>query len=290
MPLYRRTIHLTPRERAAIGLVLACALGIGATVFLASGTGLLASSKKNQEIAQSPPTATLPAVATATWPATWTPAPTFMPTRKATKTSQSAFTDPPEACYVEMPVNPGKMRYSLDCEVTALWYLVQSYPSYRGLVERDALYNAVVYDENPDKGFRGDMHGPRPGNSDWNYGLHARALIDVGRRAGIPLEIIRSVHELKGRLCQGTPVIAWMRSSQGRQAPVLVRSYQDGNGVPYYTVAYEHAVLVTGYDRETVRYHDPGNSKPHTMTWQQFEQEIRLFGKQMAAAQAAPSH
>lgn len=280
----RRTLHPTVKEHTISGLVLlGWIIEVGALILLAKGMIPPAPDGMKQAIVQS--TATTP------WPATWTPAPTSTPATPIQPIIQPIASNPPEACYVETPTNLGKMLYSLDCEVTALWYLVQSHPRYRGLVERNALYNTVIYHDNPNKGFRGNMNGTRPGNSDRNYGLHAHALVEIGRRAGIPMEVIRSIHELRQRLCQGEPVIAWVRSTPGRQAPVLVRSYQDSNGTSYYTVAYEHAVLVTGYDQEMVRYRNPSDGRPHAMSWQQFEQEIRLFGKQMVvAAQVDRSH
>jgi uncharacterized protein YvpB len=262
--------------------VLLWLLTVGASILWANDILPLAQGGRDGVVAGSPPTA-----ATATWPVTWTPAPSPTPMLPAQTPTRPAFANLPAACHVETPSNLGRMRYPLDCEVTALWYLVQTHPHYRGLVNRDALYNALVHHENPDKGFRGDMRAARPGNSDSNYGLHARALVEVGQRAGIPLQVIRSVRDVKQRLCQGEPAIAWMRSAGGRQNPLLVRSYRDGDGVPYYTIAYEHAVLVTGYDPETVTYRDPSNGQLYAMTWQQFEQEIRLFGKQMVAAVAS---
>ena len=256
---------------------------IGAGLFIMLATGLIpaATEQSSQVIAQSPPTIALPATPTIVWPATWTPPPT--PTKTVQNTPLLYLTPPAESCYVETAADMGNMRYALDCELTALWYLLQTHPRYQDRVARDALYSSIVYHENPNKGFRGDMRGPRPGNSDLNYGMHARALADAGQRIGVPMQVIRSVYEMKQHLCRGEPVIAWMRSAQGRGRHLLVQSYQDAEGAPYYTVAYEHAVLVTGYDGEKIWYRDPSNGRLFTMGWRLFENEILLFDKQMTA-------
>lgn len=283
----RQRLHLMPQERATARFILLLWILEASLLLLVNGRILLSQKKTDQFLARSLPATTPSEIALLTWPATWTPIPTSTPTDPAPVVSQPRPISLPEACYVTSPTNLGQMLYPLDCEITALWYLVQTQPRYRSLVDREALYNALVYHENPDRGFRGDMHGPRPGDSDRNYGLHARALVEVGQHAGIPLEVIRSIQDMKDRLCRGEPVIAWMRSTQGRQAPVLVRGYQDSNGMAYYTVAYEHAVLVMGYDEATVSYLEPADGQAHTITWRQFEQEIRLFGKQMVAVSQA---
>lgn len=265
-----------PQERiAAIFIALLAAIQVVALVLLLFSPAPTAQSETDRAVAGSS--------ASANWPATWTPAPTPTPTAPVASDAPPTPTALPQACHVATPASLGKMRYALDCELTALWYLLQTQPAYRDAVSQQALYDALIYHDNPDKGFRGDLRGPRPGNSDRNYGLHARALADLGQRVGVPLVVIRSVDDMQRHLCRGDPVVVWMRTTAGRRAPLLVRRYQENDGTAYYTVSYEHAVLVTGYDAENVWYRDPLDGAQRALSWRQFEQEIQLFDKQMVA-------
>ena len=155
---------------------------------------------------------------------------------------------PPLALILDAPVL--RQKRSLSCESSAAAMAAQFF----GLnVEEEAILGALPLHDNPNLGFRGNVDGSYGGIVD--YGVYAEPIRQVLLQMGLEAQVlVGSTNEIRAYIRQGRPVIVWITYNLQIGWPTRVTT-SDGQTVTL--VPYEHAVLVTGYNRDGLWVNDP---------------------------------
>ena len=111
--------------------------------------------------------------------------------------------------------------------------------------------------DNPDKGFVGGVNGPWGQAPPFSYGVHAEPIAKLLREYGLNAKSVKgfTIEQLKTHVANDKPVIAWVIGNCIAGVPY---EYTDPNGITTTVAAYEHVVIVTGYDEVSIRYLNNG--------------------------------
>ena len=214
----------------------------------------------------STPTYTVTAVLTATITSTATanPTATTLPTETPVPTSTPAPepTDLPD----EQPAIPDEyfiagiyghqQTYSISCEASAAtdWAKFFGVDAYESTIQFH-----MPLSDNPDFGFVGNVNDPWGQIPPYSYGVHAepvaaalRDLYELPARA----EKDFSLDEVKREIANNQPVLAWVIGNMVGGYPT---EYTDSQGNIAIVAPYEHAVVLTGYSTDRIRYLNNGN-------------------------------
>jgi uncharacterized protein YvpB len=182
------------------------------------------------------------------------PKPTLSPlptiTDEATPTSQAGL---PSEALIEN-IDGHRQYFSLGCEAAAS----KDWANYFGydFNEFEFQYKFPLSD-NPDFGFVGDVNGPWGQVPPYAYGVHASPVAALLNDYGIPALAYKhfTLEQLKQELAAGRPVIAWVI---GNCVGGIPYQYKDQAGNSVIVAAYEHVIIVTGYDDKSIRYMNNG--------------------------------
>jgi uncharacterized protein YvpB len=147
-----------------------------------------------------------------------------------------------------------KQYFKLGCEASVAkdwaWYFGVD------LNEFEFQYKMPLSD-NPDKGFVGEVTSPWGQVPPYGYGVHAGPVAALLREYGLPAKGVKGMTqaELRKELSQGKPVIAWVI---GNVVGGIPYEYTDKVGDKVTVAAYEHVVIVTGYNKDSFRYNTNG--------------------------------
>ena len=148
-----------------------------------------------------------------------------------------------------------KQHFPLGCEASAAVDLAAHY----GITinEFEFQHNLPLSD-NPDFGFVGNVESPWGQVPPYAYGVHAGPVADLLSAYGLPAKGIKhfSIEELKMQIALGHPVIAWVIGNVVGGVPY---EYTDQEGNTTTVAAFEHVIIVTGYNKETIRYMTNGS-------------------------------
>ena len=188
------------------------------------------------------------------------PAPTQTQEPTQTPTSESSFTPAQQPSPTPIPTFPTEygisiMRghrqvLSIDCEAAA----AVDWANFFGVKIDERLFqNELPRSDNPDFGFVGDVNGAWGELPPHGYGVYAGPVAQLLSAYGLPAKAYKgySLDQLKAKVAQGIPVIAWVIGSVDRGAP---RFYTDLEGRRVVVAAYEHVVIVIGYTDLRIRY------------------------------------
>lgn len=150
---------------------------------------------------------------------------------------------------VRLQVPARKQGHNLSCESSAASMAAR----YQGVaLDEEEVLATLPRHPNPHLGFRGSVDGPPGGLED--YGVYAGPILAVLREQGLDARAIEDgLAGIKGALARGNPVVAWITYNCQPGNPTTVTV--DGQAVTL--VAYQHAVVLTGYDDEGVWANDP---------------------------------
>jgi uncharacterized protein YvpB len=162
----------------------------------------------------------------------------------------------------------------------------------RGLITEAQLMADMPRNPNPNLGFRGDPDGQdNPGLT--NYGVYAaplhRALLQYEYNSDVVL--YGTDGTIRSYLNRGWPVVVWVTYALKRATPRLTMT----NGVQYFLVPHEHALLAVGYDGRTILANDPWTGSMVRYYWRDFNRAWGYFGNMALAiepcamAQPVPS-
>jgi uncharacterized protein YvpB len=162
-----------------------------------------------------------------------------------------------------------RQEHSLSCEYAA----ASAVTHYWGrLVSENDFIAAIPSNSNPHLGYRGNIDGTWGGTRD--YGIYAEPLVPVleehGYKAGV---FYNGEQRLKDELDDGHPVVVWIA---GRPGP-LPRSFFDAGAQSFSLTPYEHALVVTGYDRQRVIVMDVGSGAFRSFDWNDFRERWSYF-------------
>ena len=158
-----------------------------------------------------------------------------------------------ESYYIEN-VYGHRQFFSIGCEAAA----AVDWARFFGveIIEYNFQFELPVSD-NPDLGFVGDVRGPWGQAPPYAYGVHAGPIADALRNYGLNAIAVKgfTLEKLKKQISNDKPVIVWVIGNVVGGVPT---EYTDSEGNTIIVAAYEHVVIVTGYDKDAIRYLNNG--------------------------------
>lgn len=157
----------------------------------------------------------------------------------------------------------------LSCESAA----VAAVTAYWGKPVTEAeLVRSLPRNPNPHVGFRGDIDGQWGGTED--YGVYAEPFVPILQQRGFRAEVMYGSEErLKQEIAAGHPLVVWVTGKSGNFNTVTTTA----DGQTFTLTPYEHALVVTGYDQDSVTVMDVGPGKYETWGWQDFRRRWSYF-------------
>lgn len=200
----------------------------------------------------------LPAQASEMLPATPTLTPTETPLPSATAEAAIEPAPTQDAVYPSEHYITGiyghKQYFSLGCEAS----VATDWAAFFGVTINEFNFQIELpLSDNPEKGFVGDVRGPWGQTPPYAYGVHAGPVADLLRDYGLPASAYKqmTIEQIKTELGEGHPLIAWVIGNVEGGVPA---EYTSKDGETTIVAAYEHVVLVTGYNETTLRYNSNG--------------------------------
>lgn len=195
-----------------------------------------------------PPATPTPLLATSTLPP-----PTVAPAAPAALSLSSSPTPAPSALPAEhyiRNISGHKQYFKLGCEAAT----AKDWANYFGkdFNEFEFQYKLPSSD-NPDFGFVGDVNAPWGQVPPYGYGVHAGPVADLLNAYDIPAKAYKgyTLEQVIAKLAEDKPVIAWVIGNVVGGVPY---EYTDKEGRKVTVAAYEHVVIVTGYNQDKLRY------------------------------------
>jgi uncharacterized protein YvpB len=159
----------------------------------------------------------------------------------------------PKEHYIE-GVSGHRQFFPLGCETG----VAVDWARYFGIniIEYNFQYE-LPRSDNPELGFVGDVRSPWGQVPPYAYGVHAPPVADLLRKYGLNAKAVRgySLEGIKQELAGDQPVIAWVIGNMVGGVPA---EYTDSQGNRTTVAAYEHVVLLTGYNQKRIHYNNNG--------------------------------
>jgi uncharacterized protein YvpB len=149
-------------------------------------------------------------------------------------------------------------------------------------ITQQQFVDAIGFDANPNKGFRGRLSGPWGGTTD--YGVYPAPILRVLQAQGFAhsYSFRGNPDALRAALSKDHPVVVWLVGTFGT-AP---RTDETSDGESYFLVPYEHAMTAYGYTASSIMLMDPGTASYRTVSWPTFTQAwMQLDGMALVVAQ-----
>lgn len=227
--------------RSAIGIIILGAAGCTPTLKQPEP----ATIPTETPTVAAPPTATKIVSAAPTATATLEITTISMPT----ETGEPDHSGLPAEHYIRT-IFSAKQYFSLGCEARA----AVDWAGYFDVeINEFSFQYELPLSDNPDKGFVGDVNGPWGQVPPYAYGVHARPVADLLNEYGLPASGTKSltIEQIKAELASDQPVIAWVI---GNMSSGPAAEFTDQEGDTTQVAAYEHVVILTGYNTDTIRY------------------------------------
>ncbi|MBI3159629.1 MAG: LysM peptidoglycan-binding domain-containing protein [Chloroflexi bacterium] len=185
----------------------------------------------------------------------------------------------PAAAYISGVVGH-KQSLPLSCEsrsaadLAAFWGIS---------ISETGFFNALPKSDNPDKGFVGDVYGkwgqvpPNP------YGVHAKPVARLLRDYGLDAQAQYSLSwkALRTEIAEGRPVIVWVVGFVWSGTP---ETYTAQDGSTATVAAYEHTMILIGYDENNVYLVDAGSGSVQTHSVANFRASWAVLGNMAVTA------
>lgn len=147
-----------------------------------------------------------------------------------------------------------KQYFKLGCEASVAkdwaWYFGTDINEFKFQYE-------LPLSDNPDKGFVGEVNSPWGQVPPYGYGVHAEPVAALLRDYGLPARAVKdfTLEEMREHISEGKPVIAWVI---GNVVGGIPYEFTDSVGDKVTVAAYEHVVIITGYNQDSIRYNTNG--------------------------------
>jgi uncharacterized protein YvpB len=118
-------------------------------------------------------------------------------------------------------------------------------------IEEKAFFKGLPVNDNPEKGFVGDVHGSWGQIPPDPYGVHAEPVAQRLREYGLQAKAVKNMtlNDLQSEIAQGRPVIVWVVGHVARGTPV---PYVSSDGELTTVAKFEHTVIVIGYTKTKI--------------------------------------
>ncbi len=159
----------------------------------------------------------------------------------------------PESFYITGILGT-RQYFALGCEASA----AADWAGYFDvLIYEYDFQHQMPLSDNPDLGYVGDAKGPWGQVPPYAYGVHAEPVAALLREYGLPAVAGKglTLDQIRIKLAQSKPVIAWVIGNMTGGVPA---EYTDKQGNKTIVAAYEHVVILTGYDQDSIRYMNNG--------------------------------
>jgi uncharacterized protein YvpB/LysM repeat protein len=179
----------------------------------------------------------------------------------------------PDAAYISGLIGHAQ-SYNLSCEARSAVDLAAFWGISIGETE---FLQALPSSDNPEKGYVGNPNeawGRIPPHA---YGVHATPVAETLKTYG--LEAIGlsdlSWNDLRAQISGGSPVIVWVIGAMWAGTPV---EYKAQDGSTTIVAAYEHTMILTGYNQDTVQVVDAYSGQYQTYPLSMFIRSWAVLG------------
>jgi uncharacterized protein YvpB len=157
----------------------------------------------------------------------------------------------PESAYIS-GVNGHAQKHSLSCEARSAADLATFWGIRFG---ENEFLQALPRADNPEKGFVGDPDDTWGYLPPQGYGVHADPVADTLRGYGLEAEALNNLSwdDLRAEINAGHPVIVWVI---GQMWGGMTVDYEAPDGSTARVAAFEHTMILTGYNQDTVQVVD----------------------------------
>lgn len=235
--------------------------GLMLSVVIAAFMGKNGSTKANADIDDNVAisrsvTQTLEAILKSMDANTPSPMVVFTPTPDKLPDSDSATPTEfvvPESFYITGILGT-RQYFALGCEASAAADWADYFDV---LIYEYDFQHQLPLSDNPDLGYVGDAKGPWGQVPPYAYGVHAEPVAALLREYGLPAVAGKgfTLDQVREKLAQSKPIIAWVIGNMTGGVPA---EYTDKQGNKTIVAAYEHVVILTGYDQDSIRYMNNG--------------------------------
>lgn len=143
-----------------------------------------------------------------------------------------------------------KQFFKLGCEAAA----TRDWALYFGIdINEFEFQNKLPLSDNPEVGFVGSVNSKWGQAPPYAYGVHAAPVAQLLQAYGMPATAVRdySLTLLKQQIAADRPVVVWVIGNVVGGVPY---EYTAKDGQKVIVAAYEHVVIVTGYNETHIRY------------------------------------
>jgi uncharacterized protein YvpB len=191
----------------------------------------------------------------------------------------------PESSYIS-GVNGHAQKHSLSCEARSAADLA----TFWGIqIGENEFLEALPKSDNPDSGFVGnpnDAWGSIPPRS---YGVHAGPVADTLHSFGLQAEALNNLSwdDLRAQIQAGNPVIVWVI---GQMWGGTSEHYMAPDGSTSRVANYEHTMILTGYNQDTVQVVDAYSGQYQTYSLSSFLHSWEVLGNMAVFASLEAGH
>jgi uncharacterized protein YvpB len=192
--------------------------------------------------------------------------------QKSIKSNQDLTTGLPDEHYI-WNIWGHRQYYPIGCEAS----VTRDWAGYFGVEVTESNFQfQLPISDNPDYGFVGVVTDPWGQVPPYSYGVHAFPVANL-LRSGYGMKAIAvrgfTITQLKSEIAAGRPVIAWVIGNCVGGIPF---DYMDKLGRHVTVAAYEHVVIVTGYNKDSIRYMNNGHF--YDIPTRYFENSWKVLG------------
>jgi uncharacterized protein YvpB len=185
-----------------------------------------------------------------------------------------AAADVPASAMVQ-GVSGQAQTYSLSCESRS----AVDWAAYWGVSLNESEFLAKLpRSDNPDAGFVGDPNQAWGNIPPASYGVHARPVAALLRKAGMQAKARQNMSwkDLRKEIAAGRPVIVWVIGEMLSGMPI---QYTASDGHTTTVAHFEHTMIVVGYEPEAVHVVDAYTGQHKTYWRESFMSSWRVLGR-----------
>jgi uncharacterized protein YvpB len=196
----------------------------------------------------------------------------------------------PDAAYIS-GLTGHAQSYNLSCEARSAVDLAAFWGISIGETE---FLQALPTSDNPEKGYVGNPNEAWGNIPPHGYGVHATPVADALQGRGLEAIGLSNLswYDLRGEISAGDPVIVWVIGAMWDGIPV---KYEAQDGSTAIVAAFEHTMILTGYNQDTVQVVDAYSGQYQTYPLSMFMRSwavlgnMAVFASRQVANQNVPS-